>query len=309
MKPRIKNLEAEALRNDKHHKVLTHLWMAHKKPPAVLIGFYRACALQERLVAEEWLAVAMSMLGTIGLGVSSEDAPQEDKGESGLGLGRLLSLGVFFLLLGVTVLYGSRLTNPVRRKSPGGVSTAASVHGLQVFSPDSNSCTVKKYRQNLGRSLWVCKMPAWDNRIYIGTDFASMSWSVTWIWRREGSVECHIKATTELDYVMHTMRTFNGSLTQDPKFHGWQAGVCFGLSAACCKTGLQLISKVGWLSFPVGLAASILMSSLGFMLQTLGLKDGNTIVVCTCAAVASMATGLNTSVLINRIWFHNRQRQ
>lgn len=72
---------------------------------------------------------------------------------------------------------------------------------------------------------------------------------------------------------------------------GLQAGVCFGLSAACCKTGLQLIARVGWLSFPLGLAASILMSSLGFMLQTLGLKDGNTVVVCTCAAVSSMATG------------------
>lgn len=67
--------------------------------------------------------------------------------------------------------------------------------------------------------------------------------------------------------------------------------MCFGLSAACCKTGIQLIANLGWLAFPAGLIVSILMSSLGFMLQTLGLKDGNTVIVCTCAAVSSMATG------------------
>ena len=70
-----------------------------------------------------------------------------------------------------------------------------------------------------------------------------------------------------------------------------QAGVCFGLSAACCKTGIQLISNLGWLAFPAGLIVSVLVSSLGFMLQTLGLKEGNTVIVCTCAAVSSMATG------------------
>lgn len=67
--------------------------------------------------------------------------------------------------------------------------------------------------------------------------------------------------------------------------------MCFGLSAACCKTGIQLVAKMGWIAFPTGLMISVLMSSLGFMLQTLGLKDGNTVIVCTCAAVASMATG------------------
>ena len=67
--------------------------------------------------------------------------------------------------------------------------------------------------------------------------------------------------------------------------------MCFGLSAASCKTGITMVARVGWLAFPLGLAGSVLMSSLGFMLQTLGLKDGNTVIVCTCAAVSSMATG------------------
>lgn len=52
-----------------------------------------------------------------------------------------------------------------------------------------------------------------------------------------------------------------------------------------------MISNLGWLAFPAGLIVSVLVSSLGFMLQTLGLKEGNTVIVCTCAAVSSMATG------------------
>ena len=70
-----------------------------------------------------------------------------------------------------------------------------------------------------------------------------------------------------------------------------QAGACFGLSAAACRTGFLLgqHSGVAWVA--LGLAASVAATSAGFVLQTCGLKDGNTVVVCTCAAVSSMVTG------------------
>ena len=56
----------------------------------------------------------------------------------------------------------------------------------------------------------------------------------------------------------------------------------------------MLLQQLTWVAFPLGMAASVLLSSLGFMLQTLGLKDGNTVIVCTCAAVSSMATGIHS---------------
>ena len=71
-----------------------------------------------------------------------------------------------------------------------------------------------------------------------------------------------------------------------------QAGACFGLSAASCRTGFLLARRATWLAAPAGLGASVVLSSAGFMLQTLGFKDGNTVVVCTCAAVSSMLTGV-----------------
>ena len=63
------------------------------------------------------------------------------------------------------------------------------------------------------------------------------------------------------------------------------------MSAAACRTGFLLAARVSWTAAPAGLAASICLSSAGFALQTLGFKDGNTVVVCTCAAVSSMLTG------------------
>ena len=88
--------------------------------------------MQERLAAEEWLAVATSMLGTLGLGVSSEDAPPKEEPVV-LGLTRVVRLGFCFLLLGAAVLYGSKLTGTSKRKTLGSTGASASVHGLQVL--------------------------------------------------------------------------------------------------------------------------------------------------------------------------------
>jgi hypothetical protein len=73
----------------------------------------------------------------------------------------------------------------------------------------------------------------------------------------------------------------------------FQAGACFGLSAAACRTGFLLAQGAGsvlWV--PVGIAFSALLTSSGFVIQTRGLKDSNTVVVCTCAAVSSMVSGM-----------------
>lgn len=49
---------------------------------------------------------------------------------------------------------------------------------------------------------------------------------------------------------------------------GWaQAGACFGLSAAACRTGFLLAARTSWLAAPAGLGASIAFTSAGFMLQ------------------------------------------
>lgn len=79
---------------------------------------------------------------------------------------------------------------------------------------------------------------------------------------------------------------------------GLQAGACFGLSAAACRTGFLLAEGAGSATWVViGIAFSALLTSSGFVIQTRGLKDGNTVVVCTCAAVSSMVSGVAVGLL------------
>ena len=76
-----------------------------------------------------------------------------------------------------------------------------------------------------------------------------------------------------------------------------QAGACFGLSAAACRTGFLLAEGAGSATWIViGIAFSAILTSSGFVIQTRGLKDGNTVVVCTCAAVSSMVSGTESIV-------------
>lgn len=79
--------------------------------------------------------------------------------------------------------------------------------------------------------------------------------------------------------------------------YGLQAGGCFGLSAACCRTGFLMAERQRWTWAPFGIMWSIFLSSNGFVLQTKGLKEGATVVVCTCVAVTSIVTGVIIGLL------------
>ena len=53
----------------------------------------------------------------------------------------------------------------------------------------------------------------------------------------------------------------------------------------------MLASRGSALWTPAGVLCSVALSGAGVLTQTRGLKDGNSVVVCTCAAVSSMASG------------------
>jgi hypothetical protein len=57
--------------------------------------------------------------------------------------------------------------------------------------------------------------------------------------------------------------------------------------------GFQLSSQLGftWLLVPLGLGASLGLTSSGLVLQTQGFKHGSALVVCTTAAAASIVAG------------------
>ncbi|KAL9226895.1 hypothetical protein vseg_002655 [Gypsophila vaccaria] len=74
---------------------------------------------------------------------------------------------------------------------------------------------------------------------------------------------------------------------------GLESGILFGVASVISKLGFVLLEQgFSTMFLPLCIAFSICCSGSGFFYQTRGLKHGRAIVVSTCAAVASIVTGV-----------------
>lgn len=80
--------------------------------------------------------------------------------------------------------------------------------------------------------------------------------------------------------------------------YGLESGILFGMASVISKIGFLFLEQ-GFpkMLVPVCIAISICCSGTGFVYQTRGLKHGRAIVVSTCAAVASIVTGVLSGML------------
>ncbi|KAJ0090208.1 hypothetical protein Patl1_13857 [Pistacia atlantica] len=80
--------------------------------------------------------------------------------------------------------------------------------------------------------------------------------------------------------------------------YGLESGILFGMASVISKMGFVFLEQ-GFPSMlvPVCISISICCSGTGFYYQTWGLKHGRAIVVSTCAAVASIVTGVVAGML------------
>lgn len=80
--------------------------------------------------------------------------------------------------------------------------------------------------------------------------------------------------------------------------YGLESGILFGIASVISKMGFVFLEQgFSKLLLPICIAISISCSASGFVYQTRGLKHGRAIVVSTCAAVASIVTGVLAGML------------
>ena len=211
--------------------------------------------MQERLQRTEWSAVFISSLGTIGLGATSGAEADADNAKP---LHKLRILVVMTLLTGSVLAAVSLQHRRQGRQPRQAVKSSASAYGLQVH----NSMPLKLRPHSI---VFFC-----------------VSAFLHACWCRAIPLHFNQSLNEEHASLMLTLHE--------------QAGACFGLSAAACRTGFLLSQGPGsplWV--PAGIGFSALLTSCGFLIQTRGLKDGNTVIICTCAAVASMISGQSSA--------------
>ncbi|XP_004498870.1 probable magnesium transporter NIPA9 [Cicer arietinum] len=80
--------------------------------------------------------------------------------------------------------------------------------------------------------------------------------------------------------------------------YGLESGILFGMSSVISKMGFLFLEQ-GFpkLLVPICIMISVFFSGIGFYYQTRGLKHGRAIIVSTCAAVASILTGVLAGML------------
>ncbi|KAL3655728.1 hypothetical protein CASFOL_000124 [Castilleja foliolosa] len=80
--------------------------------------------------------------------------------------------------------------------------------------------------------------------------------------------------------------------------YGLESGILFGIASVISKMGFVFLEHgFSKLLLPLCISISICCSGSGFIYQTRGLKHGRAIVVSTCAAVASIVTGVLAGML------------
>ncbi|XP_023877807.1 probable magnesium transporter NIPA9 [Quercus suber] len=80
--------------------------------------------------------------------------------------------------------------------------------------------------------------------------------------------------------------------------YGLESGILFGMASVISKMGFVFFEQGFHIMLvPICISISVCCSGTGFYYQTRGLKHGRAIVVSTCAAVASIVTGVLAGML------------
>ena len=244
--------------------------------------------LGERLDAREWAGVALAVVGTVGIGAVAEEEQQDAPPAAEMTKTRVV-LGV--ALVAVMLAAPSRLSRgaAASKASPGGAggATTGSAGPLNGGGGGGGGGGGKKIvglvgvgqgiPHHLRHSHLAAHAPAGAIAIGAGSDGGGHA----------ASARAH-----------HHHRGPPSDRAREA-IAGARSGVFFSLSATSVKIGFLAGAATGSrLVFPlVGALASVGLTAVGLVCQTRGLKDGNSVVVCTCGNVAQMVSSALFGVL------------
>ncbi|KAF4348148.1 hypothetical protein G4B88_016773 [Cannabis sativa] len=99
------------------------------------------------------------------------------------------------------------------------------------------------------------------------------------------------------DFVFYILENMEYEVVEEI-IYGLESGILFGMASVISKMGFVFLEQ-GFprMLVPICISISICCSGTGFYYQTRGLKHGRAIVVSTCAAVASIVTGVLAGML------------
>ena len=221
--------------------------------------------LNEKLENKAWAGVAATVCGTIGIGWTAEEQP----GDEPVSLTRI-ALGAF--LIACVLTYQSALLTRGTGTGPG-------------------SETPGKKRAS-SASARLLGLGGRSSRRIVGVG---------------GGTPHHLREQFLKGQVVHDsiiatapyVGTHKETRAEEINA-GFRSGTFFSLSASACKVGF-LLSRRGHhpsLCALAGLGASVALTGAGLVCQTKGLKDGNSVIVCTCGNVAQMVVAVVFGVAV-----------
>jgi len=236
---------------------------------AVLALFSRYY-LREELQLLERVGVAMAVAGTIGVGLTATPS------ESVMPNARAGSLLLGLVVVGFVLLEGA-LQHATRSRAAVPDTSASAM----AAAPAAPRPRLQELAEHLGLA-----------EVMLAADGASVAYA-----KLDAARTARIELLTGVQvhrtsYFLHYILPLTSYLT------GVQAGMLFGLSAASARTAMLLAQLLDLpLLTPLGVGASVTLSSAGIFCQNRGMKEGRAMVVCTHAAIATIVTGVVVGLL------------
>lgn len=262
-----------------------------------------------------WVAVLFTVLSSAGNSIGKVLQKQGTKGLPQLSLSfkvmrAYISSRMWILGFGVDILGALAMLKAVS-EAPVSIVQPVSGCGLAILAVFSHFYL----RETMNPLDWLGVTLAGTGTIGVGMageeqgnselHLSRLIWFILWVFLLFGALDwwARIKKKSSRTHeipgsMLPPISSVNHSVMEEV-IAGMKAGTCFGMAAVGARMGFMLVDKGhSKICVPAGILAGVCCSAGGFFCQTKGLKEGRAVVVSTCAAVASIVTGVLVGMVV-----------